>query len=165
LFVKKIILLLLNIFKLNLLMNKKIIFLSILFALFGICAQSQSKDKPKSIITTAASIKTYYEKSQLEGMQKGELISLYIERIKVLINTLPYIALATKAGVTMTDIGIPDSSDNRKLLDVEHDNSAAFMGTSADFESKMLPYSDKGTLVTCILFYENILKELHVMNE
>ena len=72
-YVKKIILLLLNIFKLNLLMNKKIIFLSIVFVLFGICIQAQPKDKPKSIITTTASIKTYYEKSQLETMQSNKL--------------------------------------------------------------------------------------------
>ena len=146
-------------------MNKKIIFLSFVFFLFAICIYAQPKDKPKSIITTTASIKTYYEKSQLETMQKGELISLYIERMKVLTSTLPYIGLATKAGVTMTDIGIPDSSDNRKLLDAQQENSANFQNASTDFQTKMLPYSDKGTLITMILFYENILKELHVINE
>lgn len=146
-------------------MNRKIIFLSIVFVLFGICMHAQPKDKPKSIITTTASIKTYYEKSQLETMQKGELISLYIERMKVLVSTLPYLALATKAGITMTDIGIPDSSDNRKFLDSQQENSANFQTTTTDFQSKMLPYSDKGTLITMILFYENILKELHVINE
>ena len=146
-------------------MNRKIIYLSILFVFIGANIHGQAKNKPKSIITTTASMKTYYDKPALDAMQKGELIGLYLERMKLLTNTLPYIALANKPGLTMTDIGIPDNSDNRKSLDVEQENNAVFVGGSSGFLSQMLPYADKSTLVTCILFYENILRELHVMNE
>ena len=147
-------------------MNRKIIILSILFLLAGISSsQAQAKTKPKSIISTTASIKTYYDKSALDAMQKGELIGLYQERMKLLVFTLPYIALANKPGTTMTDIGIPDTSDNRKALEVEQDNSGTFLNGSAEFLSKMLPYADKSSLVTSILFFENVLRELHVMNE
>ena len=146
-------------------MNKKIILFSIILVLIGNFAFSQAKNKPKSIISTTNSIKTYYDKAALDGMMKGELINLYLERMKVLVNTLPYIGLANKPGTTMTDIGIPDTSDNRKALDVEQENSVTFLTSSTDFSTQMLPYADKSSLVTCILFYENILRELHVMNE
>lgn len=146
-------------------MNKKIIFFSIILVLVGSTVFAQAKGKPKSIITTTNSIKTYYDKAALEGMMKGELINLYLERMKVLVNTLPYIALANKPGTTMSDIGIPDTSDNRKALDTEQENAVTFLAASVDFSGKMLPYADKSQLVTCVLFYENILRELHVMYE
>lgn len=146
-------------------MNKNIIFLSIFLVFIGTNIQAQVKNKPKSIISTTASMKTYYDKAALDAMQKGELIGLYLERMKLLNNTLPYIALASKPGTTMSDIGIPDNSDNRKLLDVEQENNAVFISGTSGFLGQMLPYADKSSLVTCILFYENVLRELHVMNE
>jgi len=47
-------------------------------------------------------------------MQKGELLALYNERLQVLVRTLPYIALATKPGMTVSDLAIPLNSENKK---------------------------------------------------
>lgn len=145
-------------------MNKKIILLGILFLVFGFNSYAQPR-KPKSIVMTTASIKTYNEKAALEAMNKGELISLYVERIKLLIQTLPYIALANKPGVTMDDVGIPSNQENTKLLDTEQESNLLFLNNNSDFQRKILPYADKSTLITCILFYENALKELNTMND
>ena len=65
---------------------------------------AQAKNAPRSIISTTALIRKYHDQKELSGMQKGELLELYIERIKVLVKTLPYIALVTKPGVTMADL-------------------------------------------------------------
>ncbi len=146
-------------------MNRKIIFLSILFAVISFSLNAQPKNKPKSIISTNSTFKRYYDKTELESLQKGELIGLYTERIRLLVSTLPYIAMASKAGVTMSDIGIPDNAENRKALDVEQETSGVFLTSTVDFQTKMLPYCDKPTIITCILFYESMLKELHTMNE
>lgn len=145
-------------------MKKKITLLGILFLALSLNTFAQPK-KPKSIVMTTASVKTYNEKATLETMNKGELISLYVERIKSLATTLPYIALANKPGVTMDDVGIPNNAENSKLLDVEQESMQAFLNNNSDFQKKILPYADKSTLITCILFYENMLKELHTMNE
>jgi hypothetical protein len=146
-------------------MNKKIIFLSLLFVMLGLSSQSQVKNKPKSIIATTSSMKQYYEKPELDKMLKGELINLYVERVKLLVDTIPYIALATKPGTTMTDIGIPDTTENRKALDVQQEASINFLTSTIEFHSKMLPYADKGTIITSILYYQNMLRELHLINE
>ncbi|TGD58632.1 hypothetical protein [Flavobacterium humi] len=145
---------------------KKIIFLS-LFLIFAVGgnAEAQSKNKPKSIISTGASMRKYHEKSELETMQKGALLELYIERIKVLINTLPYIALTTKPGVTMQDVGIPDNSENNKALDSQRENTTNFLNATVEFQRTMMPYSDKGNLISSILYYESMLKELNQLNE
>ncbi|WP_310555315.1 hypothetical protein [Flavobacterium sp.] len=142
---------------------KKIIFLSLFLIVSFSNVNAQAKRT--SIISLSASVKSYHEKSQLEAMQKGPLLELYVERIRVLINTLPYIALTTKPGVTIQDVGIPDNSENNKMLALQAENTKTFLETTVAFQRTMMPYSDKGNIITSILYYESMLKELNQMNE
>lgn len=144
---------------------KKIIFLS-LFLVFSIGSLSaQDKKKPISIITQGVGVKKYHEKSELDAMKKGELIQLYLERTKVLINTLPFIALTTKAGVTMEDLGIPESEDNVKILNAQKENTASFLNATVGFQQTMITYSDSGNIKASILYYESMLRALNQINE
>lgn len=123
---------------------------------------AQSKpNMPKSIISTTAAIRTYYDDKALKAMSKGELVDLYVERMKVIVKILPNIALATKPGVTMSDLGIPDESENKKALDSATEATATYLETTVNYLKKLLPYADKNQLVTMILFYEQTLKSLH----
>lgn len=146
-------------------MKSKIILLCALFFLTTAAVSAQAKNAPRSIISTTALIRKYHDQKELSGMQKGELLELYIERIKVLVKTLPYIALVTKPGVTMADLGIPDTADNKKILDGQAVGTTSFLETTVEFQRKMMPYSDKGNLIAAILFYETTLKSLHEFNE
>ncbi|WP_347052187.1 hypothetical protein [Flavobacterium olei] len=146
-------------------MKRKITLLCVLFFLTTAAVSAQAKNAPRSIISTTALIRKYHDQKELSGMQKGELLELYIERIKVLVKTLPYIALVTKPGVTMADLGIPDDSENKKILDGQAEGTTTFLDTTVEFQRKMMPYSDKGNLIAAILFYENTLKSLHEFNE
>ncbi len=121
--------------------------------------------KARSIISTNSSIKTYNERKALESMNKGELIVLYKERVRLLINMLPNIALASKPGISMTDIGIPDSTENRKALDTQIQNTNDFLTNTEAFQTSFLPFSDKLNIINCILFYESTLKSLNVLND
>lgn len=144
---------------------KKIIFLS-LFMLFAVGNMNAQAKKPISIINTSgAALKKFHEKSELDGMQKGALLELYIERIKVLVNTLPYIALTNKPGVTMADVGVPDNAENNKALLAQQANTTTFLNSTVDFQRLMTPYADKGNLISSILYYENMLRELNQLNE
>jgi hypothetical protein len=98
-------------------------------------------------------------------MLKGQLIELYSERVKILLNVLPNIALASKPGISLTDIGVPDTTDNKKALDDHILATNVFMTETAGFQGQMLAFSDKINLINCILFYENILKQLNVLND
>jgi len=141
-------------------MKTRVLLLSI-FILSTVATFSQTKTVPKSIISTDAVIKKYHDLDELKSKQKGELLELYIERIKVLVKTLPYVAFATKPGVTTTDIGIPNDSDNKKVIDTQTENTASYLESTIEFQKKLLPYSDKDNLIAAILFYENIMKSLH----
>jgi hypothetical protein len=144
---------------------KKITFLSLLFFIAINSATAQKTTSSTSIISIGASIKKYHLESELETMQKGQLLDLYIERIQTLINTLPYIALTKKPGVTMKDVGVPDTSENIKSLSGQKENTQKFLQTTIEFQRTMMPYSDKRNLIASILYYEAMLKELNQLNQ
>jgi hypothetical protein len=98
-------------------------------------------------------------------MPKKELLELCIERASVITKTLPYVALATKPGVTLVDLGIPDEADYRKLLDTQEEATFTYLETTTNFQRKILPYADKNKLISAILFYEGLLKSLHEFEE
>ena len=145
-------------------MKLKIIFFS-LFFLLSVTGTVSAQDKKvsTSIISSTATIKKYHELKELQGIKKGELMELYIERINVLVKTLPYIALVTKPGVTLADVGIPN--DNKKSLIQQAESTSDFLDVTLEFQRKMVPYSDTNNLIAAILFYENTMKSLHEFNE
>ena len=142
-------------------MKGRIIFYSICLLLASGTVMAQNKKGSKSIISNTAEIKSYHSQNQLLAMQKGELLDLYIERINVLVKMLPYIALTTNAGVTTTDLGIPNDSKNRKIMEEQEKTITEFIEKTDDFQKKIIPYSDTNALIASILFYENTLKSLH----
>jgi hypothetical protein len=123
------------------------------------------RGEPESIISGKVSIAKYHDREELDRMQKGQLLELYNERIEVIVNILPNIAFATKPGVTMTTLGIPDTKENRKALEDNKQASKTYFDSTIDFQKRVLPYSDKSNLISAILFYEQTLKSLHTYNE
>jgi len=142
-------------------MKNKILLLSFSFFLVFGYGFAQKKGAPKSIISETATIKKYHNKEELDRMQKGELIELYVERVGSLVKILPYVGFATKPGVTMSSFGIPDEKDNRKALEDQFDATKDFLEVSDEFQKGYLPFSDTGNIISSILFYEEILKLLH----
>lgn len=120
---------------------------------------------PQSIITGKVSISKYHDRTELDQLPKGELLTLYNERIEVIVKILPNIAFATKPGVTMSSLGIPDTKDNRKALEENVKAANTYFDSTMSFQNKVLPYSDKSNLISAILFYEETLKSLHTYSE
>jgi hypothetical protein len=146
-------------------MKVKIVLFSLCLFFFANVGFAQKKKGPKSFISDKATIKKYHNKSELERMQKGQLIALYSERVKVLAQTLPYVAFATKPGITMVSLGIPANNDNKKALDNQFESTDAYLDNMSDFHRDYLPYSDTNNLIAGILFYEEIMKSLHQYND
>ncbi|MEO5990789.1 MAG: hypothetical protein ABIP68_04060 [Ferruginibacter sp.] len=145
-------------------MKLKIIFLGAFLFSTGIIF-SQNKKGPISIISSSAAIKKYHGLDELKRMQKGELLALYDERLQVLVRTLPYIALATKPGMTVSDLAIPLNSENKKAMEAQTEGTNAFLELTHDYQKKMMPYADKDNLISAIIFYENTMKSLHEFND
>ncbi|MGF1555389.1 hypothetical protein [Paucihalobacter sp.] len=145
-------------------MKTKITIVSMAFFLVMSLGFAQ-KGEPQSIISGKVAIAKYHDRDELDRMQKGQLLELYNERIEVIVNILPNIAFATKPGVTMTTLGIPDTKENRKALEDNIQASKTYFDSTIDFQKRVLPYSDKSNLISAILFYEQTLKSLHTYNE
>ncbi len=135
------------------------------FMLISAIGFSQKKKQPLSIISSKVAIKKYHNKEELDRMQKGELLVLYIERIKSLVKTLPYIAFARMPGITMGSLGIPENNDNIRALEDEFEASDSYLEATIEFQKRMLPYCDKSNLVAAVLFYEETMKSLHEYSE
>lgn len=146
-------------------MKTKITLLSIVFLLVMNMGYAQKKEDAHSIISGKVNISKYHNREELDKMSKGELLDLYIERIEVIVNILPNIAFATKPGVTMESLGIPETKDNKKALKENIEASTTYFDKAVEFQRKILPYSDTTDLIAAILFYEETLKSLHTYED
>ena len=146
-------------------LNPKTTLLTIALLLVTIFASAQKKNKQPNIISGDVAIKKYHDRDQLEEMQKGELLILYNRRIEIIIRILPNIAFATKPGVTMGSLGIPDTKDNRNALKENIKATTTYFENTIEFQKIVLPYSDKNNLISAILFYEETLKSLHTYDD
>lgn len=136
-----------------------------IFFLGSITAAFAQNKAEQSIISGNISIDKYHNSEELQNMNKGKLLELYNIRIEIIIKILPNIAFATKPGVTMSALGIPDTRDHRKALEENIEATASYFDDTIKFQKLILPYSDKSSLVAAILFYEETLKALHTYNE
>jgi hypothetical protein len=117
-------------------MKAKVSLICTLFWFLSAVAFGQKKVIPKNIIQRSALISKYHDNKELSSMLQKELLELCIERASGLTKTLPYVALATKSGVTMIDLGIPDESDYRKLLDTQEEGTATYLEMTTNFQRK-----------------------------
>ncbi|NNE32043.1 MAG: hypothetical protein HKN40_06705 [Winogradskyella sp.] len=146
-------------------MKTKINLLSVIFLLAISLSHAQKNDESQSIISGKVNISKYHSRSDLGNMPKGDLLTLYIERIEVIVNILPNIAFATKPGITMSSLGIPETKDNRRALEDNIKASETYFDSTIEFQKSILPYSDTNDLIAAILFYEDTLKALHTYND
>lgn len=119
----------------------------------------------QNIISKDVRISKYHDRDELLDFNKGDLLTLYIQRVDVLIKMLPNLAFTTKPGVTMSDVGIPDTKEHRKALADNIEATTSYFEDSAEFQKLVLPYSDKSNLIRAILFYEQTIKSLHTYND
>lgn len=146
-------------------MNKKTIFLSVCVTMFSASIFAQGPDAKNVIINTSASVKVFYDQETLQSKNKRELLDLLIERLKVITYTLPNIALTTKPGVTLSDIGVPQDQKNNDSLIKFQDATTSFINSSTVFTNLMMPYADKSDIISGILFYDNIIKSIKTVKE
>lgn len=138
---------------------------SIIFFLILSSSFAQKNKAATPMISGKVFIKKYHTYDELNKMPKGDLLSLYSERIEVIVNILPNIAFATKPDVTMESLGIPETKDNKKALEANQKASSEYFDSTIEFQRKILPYSDTRDLIAAILFYEETLKSLHTYND
>ena len=149
-------------------MNRKTIFLSVCVMMFSATTFAQGpdgKNRPKSIISTNASVKNFFDQSALQAMNKRALLDLYVERLRVITYTIPNIALTVKPGVTLEDLGVPMEEKNTMALAKYQQATSDYILNGEAFINLMMPYADKAEIIQGILFYDNIIKSIKTAKE
>jgi hypothetical protein len=150
---------------------KKVLILAGLFSLMsGVYAQEveeveETKSTKTEITVTyvekAAKIAKFHNQAELEKMGKLELTKLYIERVTVLSETLPYLALSRDpAGANLSDLGIPETKTNVTDLEKEVKSTTVYVGGIDHTLTDVIPYADKGNIIWSILFMEETLNKI-----
>jgi len=140
----------------------KLFILTLFFSVLSVQAFCQTKTKEITLVNPQASIQKYHTIDELNTKSKGELITLYKERFKVLTFVLPYSALSTRAGVSLKELGIPESSENKTLLEKENKTGEAFDEAVNQSLDNFIAYADKTSIVWSILFFEDTIRKLAI---
>lgn len=135
---------------------KTILLLISVFAISYSFAQKNSTTL--TYVNAEAKVKKYHTKPELEKMGKLELTELYMERVGVLTELLPYIALHTKPGATLRDMGIPETKQNLDHLDKEVKNKGTYLAAVNETLDDIIPYADTKNIVWSIMFYEEMIR-------
>lgn len=123
---------------------------------------AQSVKPSTAIVSAQATIQKFHTIDELNNLGKGDLINLYKERFKVLTYLLPYSALSTKPGATLKDLGIPDNSENKTLIDKENKAAADLEKAVNTSLENFIAYADKNNIIWSILFFEDMIRKLMI---
>ena len=124
-------------------------------------AEKPSKEITVTYVEQAAKIAKFHNQAELEKMGKLELTQLYIERVTVLSETLPYLALSRDpAGANLSDLGIPETKTNIDDLETEVKSTTVYVGGIDHTLTDVIPYADKDNIIWSILFMEDTLNKI-----
>lgn len=127
-------------------------------------AQKKEKDKAGAATTytyvsAGAKIEKYHTEEELKKLGKIELTQLYMERVKVITEIIPYLALHTKPGATLKELGIPENEINVKHMEKEVTNKTNYLNAVQETLDDIIPFADKVNIIWSILLYEDIIKK------
>jgi hypothetical protein len=91
-------------------------------------------------------------------MGKIELTEIYMERIIVLTEIIPYLALKSKPGATLKEMGIPETKANIEHMQNAVKSKKAYLDAVRGTLDDVIPYSDKSNIIWSILFFERMIK-------
>ncbi len=122
----------------------------------------KSSSTNTTYVSETAFIDKYHNEVELEKMGKLELTNLYLERVSVLTEIIPYLALnKAPAGAGLAELGIPETKTNTSHLDREVSNKVAYLKAVKETMNDIIPYADKKNIIWCILFLEDTLHRVN----
>jgi hypothetical protein len=135
-----------------------IVFLVSIFASINTFGQKEKGGTTTlTYVNADAVLKKTYTKEELELLGKLELTTIYQERIGIITEVLPYLALHSKPGATLTDMSIPQTPANISHLEKEVKNKEVYVASVNETLVDIIPYADKQNIIWSILFFQDII--------
>ncbi len=130
--------------------------------------EGEAAGKPapeQTYVSKTATISKYHTQVELESLGKLELTELYMERVVVLSELVPYLALSFQpAGSSLEELGIPASKSNTAHMTSEVKNKEAYLTHIKETLHDVTPYADKENIIWCILFLEETIHKIEKSN-
>ncbi len=115
-------------------------------------------------VSSDAVLKKVHTKEELELLGKLDLTTIYQERIAIITEVLPYLALHSKPGATLAEMSIPQTPANVAHLQKEVKNKQEYITSVNETLVDIIPYADKQNIIWSILFFEDIIKKSNYSN-
>ncbi len=134
----------------------------IAFSISAVFAQDEKKSKneklPNTYVSPTAVLEKYHTQEELDKLGKIELTQIYMERIVVLTEVIPYLALHTKPGATLKEMGIPETRANIEHMENAVKSKKLYLEAVKNTLDDVIPYSDKTNIIQSIIFFEKMIK-------
>lgn len=150
-------------YKIHMIMIKNVALLLLTFlispSIFAQQEKSKNSTSSMTYVSQNAKITKYHTEEELKQLGKLELTQLYMERVAVITEIIPYLALHTKPGATLKEMGIPETNLNKDHLEKEVKNKGNYLSAVKNTLDDIIPYADKSNIIWSILFSEDIIKK------
>jgi hypothetical protein len=120
--------------------------------------ENKVKEVDVTYVSEKAVLPKYHNEVELDKLGKLELTALYIERVKILTEIVPYLALNKKpAGADLDDLGVPETKSNVADLEREVKSKESYLANIGHTLHDVVPYADKKNIIWAILFMEDTI--------
>lgn len=138
--------------------------LAAFFFSFNTQAQTNKSGGELTYVNAAAKLTKTHTRAELEAMGKLDLTKIYQERIAIITELVPYLALHSKPGATLTEMGIPKTKENVAHLEKEVANKTEYLSSVNQTLTDVIPYADKENIIWSILFFEEMIQRASYHN-
>ncbi|TPN85991.1 hypothetical protein [Aquimarina algicola] len=124
--------------------------------------QNYAQTQKNVFFNEKALINKFHTINQLKNLKKGELITLYTERVTEIVTVLPYLSLTNEANIKLSDIGIKENSDHLKTLNKHHIATEQAIESNSNLITEFIPYADTEKIIWAILYFEEVIKKIRI---
>ncbi|SEL17728.1 hypothetical protein SAMN04487910_1942 [Aquimarina amphilecti] len=140
-------------------MKKTTILLLLLLTIGSLSAQNNKKG---ILYDNDKLINRFHTIDELQDLNKGALIELYLERTREIFIVLPYLSLSNQPGTSLSDIGIKEDSDNIKIVEKNNEIADRAFVYTTNTVKELVPYSDTDNIIWAILYFEEMIKKMRL---
>lgn len=145
----------------------RIVVLSLLLVLglsWDVSAQNNKhvEDDHLYLVGHRMRLNKFHTINDLEHLNKTVLKHLFMKRVELMIEILPFIALPALPGMTLEELAIPDSKKNTKMLENHYKAKKKYNEHLMETLEKYVNYADSKTIISAILELEGLIFELQV---
>ena len=111
------------------------------------------------------SIPKYHHRVELEDLKKSSLTNIYIRRVRIYNELLPFLCVKAGPMNTLVSLHIPESKQNLKILAKHYKAKTKRLDALEDDLRKIVNFSDRETIIEGIIVLEAAIWQFQKFRE